>query len=332
MKARRESAICIVGPNHGLPDEGVSKVFRELSSQISKSRQLLTLSVRDLFNPRVLWHIRKAGPFNIIYTPGISVASIGLLSLLRRVFRPHCLAVLALHPRGPLLRAALKHARIDLVFVQSCAMEKLLEDAGIPAYVLPLGVDTDIFAPCSPKERLAIRTRFGFVKNRPVALHVGPLKRNRSVQDLARLIPEFQVCIVGSVSAGIDSKLAGLLRRRGVHLILEFIPDIEKIYASADVYVFPCRDSSASIELPLSVLEAMACNVPVVTTRFGALPRFLNGLNGVQYFDTPAALQEACLMALNYCSLELRERVLSMNWSNIAMELLHALEEKAGPE
>ncbi len=45
-------------------------------------------------------------------------------------------------------------------------------------------------------------------------------------------------------------------------------PELRKLFAEADLFVFPTRGDC----LPLAVLEAMASGLPVITTRIGALP------------------------------------------------------------
>ena len=39
--------------------------------------------------------------------------------------------------------------------------------------------------------------------------------------------------------------------------------------------MFSTVDPKACIETPLSVLEALSCNIPVITTKFGSLPFYL---------------------------------------------------------
>ncbi len=69
--------------------------------------------------------------------------------------------------------------------------------------------------------------------------------------------------------------MADELRRAGVLLITHYLPEIVELYQAADAYVFPVPPNPAdpsAIDLPLSVLEAAACNLPILATRFGALP------------------------------------------------------------
>ena len=63
--------------------------------------------------------------------------------------------------------------------------------------------------------------------------------------------------------------------------------NIEEVYALSDCYVFPTPPMNKinSIEIPLSVLEAMACNLSVITTKFGALPKVFEEGDGLIFVD-----------------------------------------------
>ena len=81
----------------------------------------------------------------------------------------------------------------------------------------------------------------------------------------------YQVVIVGRETEIADKQLMRELQEAGCLVWIKHFSNIEDIYNLADCYVFPTIQEKACIESPLSVLEAMACNLPVVTTRFGAL-------------------------------------------------------------
>jgi glycosyltransferase involved in cell wall biosynthesis len=106
-----------------------------------------------------------------------------------------------------------------------------------------------------------------------------------------------------------------------VRVIDTYLSKVEEIYQAADVYVFPVQDDGSAIATPMSVLEAMACNLPVITTRFGALPRlFPNEGSGLVYINNEPELRSAVddVLADGRPAVETRQLVLSFDWAAIA--------------
>jgi len=85
--------------------------------------------------------------------------------------------------------------------------------------------------------------------------------------------------------------------------------DVEKIYSAADLFLMASEREAC----PLSILEAMSCSVPIVTTAVGGIPEIVeNGKNGflVEY-NNPGAMAEKSLKILS--SDELRRRIAKFN-------------------
>jgi glycosyltransferase involved in cell wall biosynthesis len=130
---------------------------------------------------------------------------------------------------------------------------------------------------------------------------VGHLKNKRNLAQIASLQvgERYHAVIVGSTSTEQDERLKQTLRDAGCTVIDDYVEDIADIYRLSDVYLFLAEEYTASIEMPLSVLEAMACNVPVVCTPFGGLPDAFQPGSGLVYWEGDSALLDCVDRALS---------------------------------
>lgn len=130
---------------------------------------------------------------------------------------------------------------------------------------------------------------------RHVLLHVGHLKRNRGLDQLAEakreLSDHIEVVVQGGPALQPDAGVVEELESAGVYVRRTFEPDLHRLYKAADLYVFPVEHASAgAIELPLGVLEAISNGTPVLSTDFGVLRQALEGVPGVTFCDRSGLL------------------------------------------
>jgi len=199
-----------------------------------------------------------------------------------------------------------------------------------PVHFLPSGVDTSRFVPVDDARKKDLRRKHGVDEGAFVVLHVGHINRGRNVQifETVARVGDIQVMLVGSTSTPHDEDLARQLKQAGVRLIREYVPHIEEIYQLADAYIFPVVSEDAAIGVPLSVLEAMACNLPVVTTPFGGLPGIFPKGNGFVYFngenDLPASID--AVRRLQQSST--RGMVEPYDWKNVASGAIEMIQSR----
>jgi glycosyltransferase involved in cell wall biosynthesis len=171
--------------------------------------------------------------------------------------------------------AAVVHSR----FTQ----RELAEHTGFPPdRVRRLGhaVDTEHFCPGRPARPL--RQALG-LENATLLLFVGRLAPNKRIpvliEALARLrdrMPAVHAVVIGDTSDLYQNELHAcrdLAQQRGVADRLHFLGHVSEnelrdAYRSADVFVMPSRHEGFCIP----VAEALACGLPVVAARAGALP------------------------------------------------------------
>ena len=148
-------------------------------------------------------------------------------------------------------------------------------------HVIHNGIDPEIYRPQPSPETL---TRFGIDSSRPFVLFNGRITRQKGLPLLLaaalKLDPQYQLVLVASSpdTPEIAAEVAGLAGRvsseRGnVIWIDHFISREDLIHLHSHAAVFVCP----SIYEPfgLVILEAMACETPVVASRVGGIPEIV---------------------------------------------------------
>jgi len=344
--------LCIVSEELDLPtDEGLKKFVYSIAgplSQVAEVRILATATRgplgpgaqkaranRFLFGSDLRRRLRAFDPDAVIYVPRAAGTRNSFIRA--RVLRAHVprarTMLVSLQPRayGPITRSLLPRAHPDVTVAQSNRVRDELRQLGLPSIALPSGVDLHTFRPIAPGLRTALRREYGLPENAFVVLHVGHFRRERNVMFLGRLKRELrcEVVMVGSTSTDAQSEVEAALRVMGVRVIDQYVERVQDLYAVADCYVFPVHVMHGAIEMPLSVLEAMACGVPVVSTHFGSLTEWLDEGPGLTYAATDRELLEIVRAQRDNPtrpdSEEIRDRVATFGWEAIAGRVMEAL-------
>ena len=172
-------------------------------------------------------------------------------------------------------------------------------------HIIPNGVDTDHFKPTSKNNDLANALGLG---NDPVIGFVGELRKKKGLETL---LPAYaQTCeqhpmtllIIGEVRQGDDKNFFDQfqLANPNLHIIVTgYIPynDLPSYYSLIDILVHPSlRDG-----MPNAILEAMACEIPVIATPVGGIKDILqNETNGITvHINDETMLTEKIIELLN---------------------------------
>jgi len=132
--------------------------------------------------------------------------------------------------------------------------------------IIPNGVDLEIFKPI---ERINN-------KNEKIILTVSRLVKKNGVDDLIKSVKELQVKLLILGNGPDEQELKKLAKNLGIEnkvIFLGYIKydDLPKYYSIADVFV----RASLSEGMGNVFLEAMATGLPIIGTRIGGIPDFL---------------------------------------------------------
>lgn len=190
-------------------------------------------------------------------------------------------------------QTAVDNSQVVIAVTDSWAQEiRSRAEKPVRCQVVPLGIDIQRFRRVPPSRQLfripGEAFAIGFVGSNTRGNHYrkGVDTFLRVVKRLNGMQPHLHIAFAGVGwedarakldRAGISSNVVPFVRAR----------DMGKFYSSLDAYVMTSRVEGG----PSTVLEAMACEVPVVATRVGMMSKVvINGKNGylVEVDDLPA--------------------------------------------
>lgn len=218
-------------------------------------------------------------------------------------------------------RMAAKANSWDAVVAVSHFIARELEASGFNGHriaVIHHGLDTERFRPASPSKRRAIRHRYPGLAGRRIIFHParasiakGSLVAVEALAAIRRSMPDALLVCAGAGPIVDWGNLQGTeleeirqaVHRHGLEdaVIIRSFPweEMVDLYQVADVTIYP---SIFEEPFGLAVLEAMACGSPVVVSRSGGMPEFVE--DGVTGFVVPQrdaeALAERCMELLRH--------------------------------
>lgn len=199
---------------------------------------------------------------------------------------------------GRILRRLVRH--VDAFTVTSADNQTRLGAAG--GSIIPCGVNMELFAPMPQDEA---RKRLGLPTDTKIILYVGrdhPVKRLDLIEEAVRLLRA---------------------RRSDIELVKAIGVDHEQVPVyvnAADVLVL----ASESEGSPVVIKEAMACNLPIVSTDVGDVREVISGTDGCYVCDrTAQSIADHLGRALDFgCRTTGREDIRHLSTSAIAERLL----------
>lgn len=318
--------ICLIGDFSAHLDEGFKNVTQYVARGLSPYHELVRLNLKQPLGP-LFWSSQLPRPDVVHYLSAPTAPTFLLLGLIQLRWPGVPTVVSALHPsslsleNSVVLRWLVGISRPTLVLVQNPRSAEMFRELGCRTRYLPNGVDIARFAPVTGEQRDRLRRKHGLPEEQYIVLHVGHLRRERNLVVMSRLqAPDTQVLIIGGTYLGEDRQLTQRLEDQGCVVWRGYFPSIEEIYALADAFVFPTL-LGGSLFMPLSIMEAMACNLPVVSTPSEGLLHYFPATPGLIFTsedDIPRALER---WRQNGLTAATREKVEMFSWPRVVSRL-----------
>jgi glycosyltransferase involved in cell wall biosynthesis len=280
-------------------DEGIKKTAYNLYSELNLKYDLRVfcrngfnkenieiVQVNPLFlSASIYKKIKNFDPDVLVYFPFASATFAGYLRLkVFRLFAGNAGTIfIALQPKKlkKWQQKLICFLRPELGLTPSLELKTFWDRYKIKSQILPLLTDLSVFKPLTKcKEKRKLRKKHGLPEDAFIVSHIGHLNEVRNLNALLPLQKAgLQVVVVGSSSTPEDAtgspELREILERSGIIIFDNYIEKIQEIYQLSDVYIFPVVSKTGSIGMPLSILEARACAIPVVSTFYGSIQQML---------------------------------------------------------
>jgi glycosyltransferase involved in cell wall biosynthesis len=322
--------ICVIGDFSNNLDEGYKNIAHYLTKELSNHHEILKLNVKKIFTFEFWQDLENFSPQIVHYLTAPTISSFFVLKLISIRLKNTKTVMSALHPQlFPFSDNLIRFLKPDKMLIQSYEDKIRFEKAGLNVKFLSNGVDINKFVEINPEMRQLLRKKYGIRKDTFVILHVGHIRQGRNLQIIPKIVgKDDQVLIVASTYMKSNKSIYDELKKAGCTIWMGYMENIEQVYAICDCYVFPVLNNK-SILTPLSVLEAMSCNIPVVTTKFAGLSAFFEEGAGFYFAESENDFSNAIkdLKSEPIKKFKNREKVLAFSWKNIAEQVVEIYEE-----
>jgi glycosyltransferase involved in cell wall biosynthesis len=188
----------------------------------------------------------------------------------------------------------------DLIMYLNKGARQNLIEAGVPEAKLrnvmwaTWGIDCEEFSPTTnannelnANNEFAIRMPFAIGKVKPkVILFVGKVSEAKGVpwlleafEDVRSKIKDVRLVLVGPMDRNLESRIKNLESAEYLGIIKN--QDLPDLFRQVDVVVAPSITTKTWEEqVGMVNLQTMACGIPVITTRSGAIPEFVKDGEG----------------------------------------------------
>jgi len=155
--------------------------------------------------------------------------------------------------------------------------------SGIPSekiHLIPNAVDTKRFVPVEPEQKNLLRKKLGLPQNATIAIYTGRLVSYKGLPLLLKVWNDIRhkhesMLLTLAGTGGLDihnceEELCEYVKVNGLENHVQFtgaVQNVPEYLQASDLFVFPTENDA----FPSSIVEAMACGLPVVTTPVGAI-------------------------------------------------------------
>lgn len=313
--------IHIIGTINGQTNEGMRNVATHLSREFEKKNMVIYSGLKQI--PHILINSKRADVTLIFARANKLVYE--LASIVTKLCGNTWIMVVQKPDNGFMIKNNKRPLKCSYLSITTSDMKDVKLVSGKRKELFSIGIKSDKFTPSSKDRQIELKKKYGLEPHKPLVLHVGHCSRGRGLEDFAEI--KTAQCMVIASGMFEDKNVVEILNNCGVKLFKGYLENIEEAYQMADAYLFPTKSTEFVISIPLSVMEALSCGVPVIGyKKFENLKDFASENGAVTLIDNAKQIDAILPEIIKKKS----EHSLLKNadpWSKVAKNVLEIVQE-----
>tara|TARA_B110000238_G_scaffold201212_1_gene256271 strand:- start:4738 stop:5721 length:984 start_codon:yes stop_codon:yes gene_type:complete len=316
--------ILILCDNSGNDDEGMKKISRKIALQLNQNNKC---KVQLASLKEVLFNLQDYKNIDIIHSlSGPTFKTFIYIFLIKKILKGNPKTIISMiHPHWNIF----SHIMFFLFKPDSIMTFSSKWDLFFKKFVIPkssfsvMGFDPAKFFKVDNNSKNLLRKKLNLPLDKKIILHVGHLNKGRNLQVFNYLKNDksFYPIIIGSTTVSHDKDLVKELKENNINIIDTYLPRIDEYYKAADCYLFPTINSHSCIQVPLSVIEALACGLPIISSKFEGLPFYFDHDYNIKYLNSFHNINDEINNILSKDAIY-NNGINKFSWNNISSQML----------
>ena len=250
--------IHVIGTVNGQVNEGMRNVATHLVKEFQKENTVLYSGLKQI--PQIIFKSKRADVTMIFARANKLVYSLAMIvtKMCKNVW-----IVLVQRPDAEFMEKNNKHPlKCNYLSITESDMKDVKTVSGKRKELFSVGIEADKFTPVSAEQQKMLKQKYGFDSSKPLVIHVGHCSKGRGLEDFAKIHTAQRMVVASGMFE--DENVIRILNEAKVKIHKGYLENVEEVYQMADAYLFPTRSAEFVISIPLSVMEALSCGVPVI--------------------------------------------------------------------
>tara|TARA_Y100000741_G_scaffold365141_1_gene359627 strand:- start:6940 stop:7923 length:984 start_codon:yes stop_codon:yes gene_type:complete len=316
--------ILIICDNSGNDDEGMKKISRKIGLQLNQNNKC---KVQLASLKEVLFNLKDYENIDIIHSlSGPTFKTFIYIFLIKKMLKKTPKSIISMiHPHWNFLsHLSFLFFRPDSIMTFSSKWDLFFKKYEIPKSSFSvMGFDPTKFFKVDNNSKKLLRKKLNLPLNKKIILHVGHLNMGRNLQvfNFLKKDKSLYPIIIGSTTVSHDNDLVVELKNNNINIIDTYLPRIDEYYKAADCYIFPTINPRSCIQVPLSVIEALACGVPIISSEFEGLPFYFDHGYNIKYLNSFYNINDEINNILSKDNIY-NDGINKFSWNNISDKMI----------